>query len=69
MTIEVSPETEDRLTAEAERRGISVEKLLQQFIDERAALTRHTQARPALPIWHLGSASLYHRRDLYNDAG
>jgi hypothetical protein len=69
MTIEISQETEHRLTAEAQRRGISVDTLLQQFINERAALTRQAKARPGLPVWHLGSAGAYHRRDIYSDVG
>jgi hypothetical protein len=69
MTIEISQDTEHRLAAEAQRRGISVEKLLQQFINERAALTHQGQAQPALPVWHLGSAGAYHRRDIYSDVG
>jgi hypothetical protein len=70
MTIEISQDTEHRLAAEAQRRGISVEKLLQQFINERAALTHQGQAaQPVLPVWHLGSTGAYHRRDIYSDVG
>jgi hypothetical protein len=64
MTIEISEDTEHRLAAEARRRGISVDTLLQLFIDERALLAPQGQRRPALPVWHLGSAGAYHRRDL-----
>ena len=46
-----------------------MEKLLQQFINERAALIHQGQAQPALPVWHLGSRGAYHRRDIYNDVG
>jgi hypothetical protein len=36
MTIEISRQTEARLADEARRQGISVESLLEQFINERA---------------------------------
>jgi hypothetical protein len=63
MTIEISQETEHRLTAEAQRRGISVDTLLQQLINDRAVLTTQGKARPELPVWHLGSTGAYHRSD------
>jgi hypothetical protein len=65
MSIEISRETEARLTAEAQRQGISVSELLERFITERAVLTH--AAKPELPIWHLGVTGDLHRRDLYND--
>jgi hypothetical protein len=68
MSIEISRETEARLTAEARRLGISVEALLQRFITEQAAVTHRVQSRPALPIWHLGGVGAIRRRDLYDDA-
>ena len=68
MTIEISHETEERLTDEARRRGVSVDTLLRRFIDERAALTHQGSARPDLPVWHLGSVGALHRRDVYDDA-
>ncbi len=67
MTIEISPETETRLADEARRRGISVDTLLNRFIDERAALTHRAPSRPDLPVWHLGSVGALHRRDIYDD--
>ena len=69
MTIEISQDTEHLLAAEARRRGVSVDTLLQQFISERAALTHQGPAPPGLPVWHLGSAGAYHRRDIYADVG
>jgi hypothetical protein len=39
MSIELSQETEARLTDEARRQGVSVDALLARFIDEHAALT------------------------------
>jgi hypothetical protein len=68
MSIEISRETAARLAAEARRRGISVEALLEDFISDRAALT-HPAAQPELPLWRLGGTGALHRRDLYSDAG
>jgi hypothetical protein len=67
MSIDISQETAARLAAEARRRGISVEALLEDFISDRAALTH--PAQPELPVWHLGSIGALHRRDLYSDVG
>jgi hypothetical protein len=67
MTIEISRDTETRLADEARRRGISVDALLKQFINERAALTNPAQCQPQLPVWHLGSVGALHRRDIYDD--
>jgi hypothetical protein len=39
---------------------------LKRFIDERAALTHPSAARPDLPVWHLGSIGVLHRRDIYD---
>jgi len=67
MSIEISHETEARLAREAQRRGISVEVLLNRFIDEHAVLTHPVQPRVRLPVWHLGSVGSLHRRDIYDD--
>jgi hypothetical protein len=67
MSIEISRETEARLTHEAERLGISVDALLKRFIDEHATLTQPVHARPRLPLWHLGAAGAMHRCDIYDD--
>jgi len=68
MSIEISRETEARLADEARRRGISVDALLTQFVSERAAQTHPVQAKPELPVWHLGRVGALHRRDIYDDA-
>jgi hypothetical protein len=67
MSIEISHEIEARLADEAKRLGISVDALLENFIEERAALTRPGGRRPELPVWHLGSIGPLHRRDIYDD--
>ena len=68
MSIEISRETEVRLTEEARRQGVSVDTLLERFINELAALTQPAQPKPELPVWHLGGAGALHRRDIYDDA-
>jgi hypothetical protein len=67
MSIEISRETEARLAAEAQWHGISVNALLERFMNERAALTHSAKALPELPVWSLGSIGALHRRDIYND--
>lgn len=69
MSIEISRETEARLTDEARRQGISVEALLERLMNERGATTHAAGnvATPELPVWHLGGAGALHRRDIYND--
>ncbi len=67
MSIEISRETEARLTAEARRQGVSVDVLLARFINEHAALTQPAQVKPELPVWHLGGAGTLHRRDIHDD--
>jgi hypothetical protein len=68
MSIQVSHEIEARLTDEARRQGISVDALLERFITECAAIADPIRTSPELPVWHLGSVSSLHRRDIYNDA-
>jgi len=68
MSIEISREIEIRLADEARRQGISVDALLEQFINERAALTPPSQSNPELPVWHLGGVGSLQRRDIYDDA-
>jgi hypothetical protein len=67
MSIEVSRETEARLTDEARRQGISVDALLERLMSERGATARVIGAAPELPVWHLGDVGPLHRRDIYDD--
>jgi hypothetical protein len=69
MSIEISCETEARLTDEARRLGISVNALLERLMSERAAQghTADTDSTPELPVWHLGGVGSLHRRDIYDD--
>jgi hypothetical protein len=68
MSIEISNETETRLTREAQRQGISVDTLLERLINEREATAPAAGSPPDLPILHLGAMGALHRRDLYDDA-
>jgi hypothetical protein len=68
MSIEVSRETEARLTSEARKQGISVDALLERLMSEfRAHATGGARSVPELPVWHLGGAGALHRRDIYDD--
>ena len=67
MSIEVSRETEARLTEEARRQGISVEAMLERLINERCAAGHIAVPIPELPVWHLGEVGPLHRRDIYDD--
>ena len=68
MNLDITPGTEARLTAEAQRNGITVEALLERLMNER---TPGPAAEPAsgaeLPLLHLGPMDALHRRDIYDD--
>jgi hypothetical protein len=61
MSMNISHETEARLTDEARRQGISVEALLERLMSERGVTAHVAGPAPELPVWHLG------RRDIYDD--
>ena len=68
MSIEISPETEARITGEARKQGISVNALLERLMSEnRATPGGGVRSVPELPVWHLGGAGSLHRRDIYDD--
>ena len=69
MGIQLSHETEVRLTAEARRMGVSVEALLERLIGEKAAAgVAAGKLTPGVPVLHLGVTGSLHRRDIYDDA-
>ena len=68
MSIDVSRETEARLTEEARRQGISVDALLHRIINERTTAAQPARNTAELPVWHLGGIRPLHRRDIYDDA-
>ncbi|HWE51954.1 MAG TPA: hypothetical protein VG273_19330 [Bryobacteraceae bacterium] len=63
MSINISQQTEVRLTEEARRQGISVDDLIERLINEQAASAGKREA-PALPVWHLGPIGSLRRRDI-----
>ena len=63
MSIEISPEVENRLTDEARKLGISVDAPLKRLIDEQAEVSSPDRAVPELPVWHLGAIGALHRGD------
>ena len=69
MSIDISRETEARLTDEAHRQGVSVNVLLERFMSEHEATGRVAGdgSAPKLPILHLGPMGAFHRRDIYDD--
>ena len=70
MSIDISHETESRLTDEARRQGVSVDALLERLMSERGAAA-HVAAgngpTPKVPIPHLGVIGPLRRRDIYED--
>jgi hypothetical protein len=72
MSIDISRETEARLTDEARRQGVSVDALLERLISERGAAAHvvagNGSTTPKVPILHLGVIGPLHRRDIYDDA-
>lgn len=70
MTIDISDETEARLTDEARRQGVSVDALLERLMSERSTATHVVTGNgspPRVPILHLGVIGPLHRRDIYDD--
>jgi hypothetical protein len=68
MTIEISTETEARLTREAQTRGVSVDALVEQILGDRGSVARATEPAAKVPILHLGVIGSLRRRDIYDDA-
>jgi hypothetical protein len=68
MSMEISHETEARLTDEARKQGISVNALLERLMSGfRATANAGVPSAPELPVWHLGGAGSLNRRDIYDD--
>jgi len=68
MSIEISRETEARLTDEARKQRISVDALLERLLSERGSIaSAGALSAPELPVWHLGGVGSLHRRDIYDD--
>jgi hypothetical protein len=69
MHLELSPETEKRLVAEAARLGVSVELLLKRLLgDLEVRIPAGTSGpRPEVPSFHLGSVGSLRRCEMYGD--
>ena len=71
MSIDISQETEARLTDEARKQGVSVDALLERLMSERGeaahVVTGNGSTTPKVPILHLGVIGPLHRRDIYDD--
>jgi hypothetical protein len=70
LSIDISHETEARLTDEARRQGVSVDALLERLVSERgtaAHVVTGNGPAPKVPILHLGVIGPLHRRDIYDD--
>jgi hypothetical protein len=69
MNIEISRETEARLTEEARKQGVSVEALLERLLSEQGAQAHLPSNGSGLkvPILHLGAMGPLHRWDIYDD--
>ena len=72
VTLELKPDIEQGLQAQAQALGVSLDDFLQQIVTRQAS-----QSAPAnpngqdsldLPILHLGAMDAMHRADLYDDA-
>lgn len=69
MTLDLSPQTEARLTAKAQESGLSLEAFIEKLITDDADLktTAVQSNKGQVPVRHLGSHGNYHRRDIYDD--
>ena len=70
MSIQISCETEGRITDGARRQGVSVEALLARLPSDDGAthVAAANGSAPTVPILHLGVVGALHRRDIYDDA-
>jgi len=69
MTIKLplEPQTEAKLIALAQEKGLTAEELVRAAVDRIVAESVETRVHE-LPVWHLGGAGALHRRDIYDDA-
>ncbi len=68
MSLNISQSVEARLAQEAQRRGLSIEALLELLIEDRVPGAAADQNGAAeLPVLHLGPMGPLHRRDIYEN--
>jgi hypothetical protein len=70
VTLNLNPETEKGLLAQAHERGVSLDDYLEDLVSKQVRLASPvvTPATLKLPIRHLGTVGSLHRRDIYDDA-
>jgi hypothetical protein len=70
MRLDISSETEARLTAKAQEQGLSINAFLERLVNDAGDLNISGIAgkAPELPVRHLGVRGSLHRRDIYDDA-
>lgn len=72
VTLNLKPEMEQSLLAQAQARGLSLDAYLQEIVARQAEITEpaspNARETSTLPVLHLGAMGALHRRDLYDDA-
>ena len=65
MTLDLSPQTEARLTTKARESALSVEAFIEKLLtDSGDDKTSASIDKPfKLPVWHLGARGAVHHRD------
>ncbi len=73
VTLDLNPEIEQGLLAQASERGVSLASYLQEIVSKQVRVATPRVAAngnaPKLPIRHLGAVGSLHRRDIYDDVG
>lgn len=67
ITLPLEPQTEAKLIALAQEKGVTAGELVRAAIDKIIAEAGDARA-VELPVWHLGGAGTLHRREIYDDA-
>ena len=81
MSLDISPETEARLTAKAKEQGLSIDAYLDRLMEsppgvrgldilKEAGILPASAANgeaPVLPAWHLGARGTLRRVEIYGD--
>jgi hypothetical protein len=72
VTLDLTPEIEQVLLAQARERGVSLDAYLQEIVSRQAreAISSAPSRGNALklPALHLGAMGSLHRHDIYDDA-
>jgi hypothetical protein len=69
MSLDIPTETAERLAAKAREQGLSINALLERFLNDAGALAPSATSgeAPVLPVRYLGVRGSLHRRDIYDD--